>query len=493
MGKDIVKATFDESEYRLFRERLEESLALLGEVIRQPGFGVGPVTIGAELELSLVNGEGRPLPYSEAIRADIGDSRITLELNRFNLELNASPVPLAGRPFAALGNELSMLLGLVTEAAAALGGRPAVIGILPTLTSADLSQAMVTDAARYHALSNGLRRLRAGPFRIQIAGADRLDLVSDEVAVEGANTSFQVHLRVEPGRFARLYNATQLATAPALAVAGNSPTLLGHRLWEETRIALFKQSVEDRQPGPRRRHARTSLGTGWLRGGADKLFADSVRLHEPLLPVLSESDPWATVTAGQAPALDELRLHQGTVWPWNRAIYDPVAGGHLRVEMRALPAGPTVIDMLANAAYLLGLSLWIADQDERWTYALPFERADHNFYRAAQYGLSAELTWPTFRPDQTRTARASALIAQTLPHARQGLRDAGVEAAEADQLLDIIGARASSGQTGAAWQRAALAAAARTGPSAPELSAAMLGRYLEYVATGQPVHTWPAA
>jgi len=260
MGKDIVKATFDESEYRLFRERLEESLALLGEVIRQPGFGVGPVTIGAELELSLVNGEGRPLPYNEAIRADIGDSRITLELNRFNLELNASPVLLAGRPFAALGNELSMLLGLVTEAAAALGGRPAVIGILPTLTSADLSQAMITDAARYHALSNGLRRLRAGPFRIQIAGADRLDLVSDEVAVEGANTSFQVHLRVAPGRFARLYNATQLATAPALAVAGNSPTLLGHRLWEETRIALFKQSVEDRQPGPRRRHARTSLG-----------------------------------------------------------------------------------------------------------------------------------------------------------------------------------------------------------------------------------------
>jgi hypothetical protein len=352
---------------------------------------------------------------------------------------------------------------------------------------------MITDAARYHALSNGLRRLREGPFRIQIAGADRLDLVSDEVAVEGANTSFQVHLRVEPGRFARLYNATQLATAPALAVAGNSPTLLGHRLWEETRIALFKQSVDDRQPGPRRRHARTSLGTGWLRGGADKLFADSVRLHEPLLPVLGESDPWATVSAGQAPALEELRLHQGTVWPWNRAIYDPVAGGHLRVEMRALPAGPTVIDMLANAAYLLGLSLWIADQDERWTYALPFERADHNFYRSAQYGLSAELTWPTFRPDQTRTARASALIAQTLPNARQGLRDAGVEAAEADQLLDIIGARASSGQTGAAWQRAALAAAARTGPSAPELFAAMLGRYLEHVDTGQPVHTWPAA
>jgi hypothetical protein len=490
MGKDVVKATFEESEYRLFRERLEASLAVLGELIGRPGFGVGPATIGAELELALVDGDGRPLPRNEAICADTGDPRVTVELNRFNLELNASPVPLAGRPFEALGGELEALLGRVTEAAAAYGGRPAVIGILPTLRSADLGQAMITDMARYHALGNGLRRLRAGPFRIQISGADRLDLVSDDVTVEGANTSFQVHLRVEPGRYARVYNATQLVTAPVLAVAGNSPTFLGRRLWEETRVALFKQSVEDRQPGPRRRHARTSLGTGWLRGGADKLFADSVRLHEALLPVLSDLDPGAAASAGQAPPLDELRLHQGTVWPWNRAIYDPVAGGHLRIEMRALPAGPTVVDMVANAAFLIGLSLWVADQDERWTYALPFERADHNLYRAAQDGLSAELTWPAFQPDQTRTVRASDLIAQTLPAAREGLLSAGVESAEADRLLEIIGARASSGRTGAAWQRATLAAMA---PSAPQPFALMLGQYLECAATGEPVHTWPAA
>jgi hypothetical protein len=367
-----------------------------------------------------------------------------------------------------------------------------VIGILPTLKPTDLSQAMITDVARYQALGDGLRRLRAGPFRIQITGADQLDILSDEVAVEGANTSFQVHLRVEPARFARVYNAAQLATAPALAVAGNSPTFLGYRLWEETRIALFKQAVEDRPQGLRRRYARTWLGTGWLRGGADQLFADTVHLHEPLLPLVSGPDRWTPTACGPAPALDELRLHQGTVWPWNRAIYDPAAGGHLRIEMRALPAGPTVTDMVANAAYLLGLCLWIADQDERWTYALPFERADHNFYRAAQDGLSAELAWPTFVPDQTRIVRASDLIAQTLPAARQGLQDAGVEAAETDRLLDVIAARASSGQTGAAWQRAALAAAT-TVPTASEPFAMMLDRYLRHAATGQPVHTWPAA
>ena len=489
MGKIIEKDTFEESEYRLFRERLDACLEVLRAAIERPGFGVGATTIGAELELSLVDADRRPLARNEAIRSATGDPRVALELNRYNLELNASPVPLGGRPFEALGNELTTLLDLVADKAAAYGGRPAVIGILPTVTAADLGQAMITDRPRYRALSNGLRRLRRSPFLIEITGVDRLDLVSDDITPEGANTSFQVHLRVDPARFARVYNAAQLATAAVLAVAGNSPTFLGRRLWDETRIAVFKQSVDDRRAGPHRRRARTTLGTGWLRGGAGELFAESVRLHEPVLPVLSEIDPLTTPAAGESPALEELRLHQGTVWPWNRAIYDPVAGGHLRIEMRVLPAGPTVIDMLANAAYLIGLSLWIADQDERWTYALPFERADHNFYRAAQDGLSAELTWPAFRPDQIRTVRAADLVAESLPAARQGLLTAGVTPAEADRLLEVIGARASSGQTGAAWQRAALAAAMK-GPS-PDPFAVMLGGYLDRSATGQPVHTWP--
>jgi hypothetical protein len=180
-----------------------------------------------------------------------------------------------------------------------------------------------------------------------------------------------------------------------LAVAGNSPTLLGHRLWEETRIALCKQSIDDRDGrGLRRRLARVAFGTGWLRDGPLELFTDSVRLHQPLLPILSNQDPLAGGTQAQAPPLAELRLHQGTVWRWNRAIYDPALGWHLRIELRALPAGPTVTDMLANAAFLIGLSRWLAAQDQRWTYRLSFERAEHGFYRAAQHGLAAELTWP---------------------------------------------------------------------------------------------------
>jgi len=492
VGTEITTDEFGERDHALFRERLEQNLSELGRLLERPGFGAGPVTTGAELELVLVDRTGQPLPLNNAVRAEAADPRITVELNRYNLELNSSPVPLPGQPFTALADELDALLARAADAARAHEGRIALIGVLPTLTEAHLDDGAVTEAARFRALGRGLRRLRQGPIQVRIAGEDPLELTSEHIALEGANTSFQVHLRVAPPDFTRVYNAAQLATAPALAVAGNSPTFLGHRLWEETRIALFKQAVEDRDShGPRRRPSRTSFGTGWLRGGALELLAESVRLHEPLLPAVS--DPTGRFADDQAgvPCLDELRLHQGTVWRWNRAIYDPAAGGHLRIEMRALPAGPTVTDMMANAAFLIGLTLWLADLDQRWTYALPFERADHGFYRAAQYGLDAKLSWPA-GGDRVSTLPAADLVTELLPAAREGLVRVDVATAEADHLLEIIRARTATRQTGAAWQRAALTAAER-GRTREQALAVMLDRYLSRAATGQPVHTWAAA
>jgi hypothetical protein len=491
MGSDIGQETFDELDYARFQQRLQQCLTALGRLLEQPGFGVGPTTLGAELELSLVDAAARPLPQNQAVRAVAGDPRITVELDRFNLELNTTPTLMAGHPFAAVGEELRLLLGRVADTAREHGGRLALVGILPTLSRADLHPGAMTDLPRYRALNRGLRRLRQDPFRIRIAGADPLELHSEDVSLEGANTSFQVHLRVDPAAFARTYNAIQLATAPVLAVAGNSPTFLGHRLWEETRIALCKQSIDDREGrGPRRRLARMAFGTGWLREGPLALFTEAVRLHQPLLPILSNQDPLDGGNEGHAPPLAELRLHQGTVWRWNRAIYDPALGGHLRIEMRALPAGPTVIDMLANAAFLVGLSLWLAEQEERWTYRLSFERAEHGFYRAAQHGLAAQLTWPFGDNGRLRTLPAAKLVPELLPAAREGLMDAAVAAGEADHLLSVIAARATTGQTGAVWQRRMLAALEpRLGRQRAQ--ATMLDRYLELTATDQPVHSWP--
>jgi hypothetical protein len=493
MGLTIDRERFDPQDYRRFEHRLDDCLTALERLLERPRFGTGPATVGAELELFLVDGQGRPLPRNQEVRAETADPRVVLEIDRFNLELNLTPAPLAGRPFAAMASELDQALGIVRRAAAWHGGRVVMVGILPTLRPGDLKLAALSDAPRFRALNNGLRRLRQEPFRIRIAGADPLELDADDVGLEGANTSFQVHLRVDPDRFADHFNAAQLATGPVLAVAGNSPTFLGHRLWEETRVALFKQAVDDRDAAARssRRLSRVAFGTGWVQGGPLELLEESVRLHEPVLPVVGPERPLERLGDGGVPALDELRLHQGTVWRWNRAIYDPAFGGHLRVEMRALPSGPTVTDMLANAAFLLGLTLALAGEAGTLVRRFAFQQAHHNFYRAAQFGLRAELAWPLGAGGRSRTVPAAELVGQLLPAARDGLVGAGVLAEEADGLLGVIEARAAGGQTGAAWQRQALAALEGEGRDRPRALAAMLERYMELQRAGDPVHTWP--
>ncbi|WP_338870017.1 glutamate-cysteine ligase family protein [Myxococcus stipitatus] len=494
MGLAIQQEVFLPEEYERFSRRLDESLEALRALLARPGFGEGATTIGAELELFLVDARGYPLPVNRQVLARTVDPRVTVEMDRFNLELNPRPGPLVGRPFSALRAELEDSLREVRRAAGTQGARVALVGILPTLREADLGHAALTAQPRYRALSAAIRERRAAPFHVAISGEeDSLALTWDDVTLEGANTSFQMHLRVAPGDFARLYNAAQLATAPVLAVCANSPLLLGHKLWDETRVALFRQAVDDRAepdgggfPSP----SRVTFGHGWAREGAYELFAESVALHPPLLPVLGHESPLARVAEGGLPCLDELRLHQGTVWTWNRAIYDPRDSGHLRIEMRALPAGPTVVDMVANGAFLLGLTLGLGERMDALLPALPFAHALGNFLRAARWGLDAELSWPGESTPGPRVVSVVELVRRLLPVARRGLLLSGVEVEEVDALLGIIARRVDTGRTGARWQRGMLTRLEANMPRRDAL-AAMLERYLEHAESGEPVHTWP--
>lgn len=491
MGLAIDRERFEEAEFPPFVERLERSLVAIRELLERPGFGEGPASLGAELELSLVDARSGPLLLNRSVLEETADPRLTVELNRFNLECNLRPTGLAGRPFTAIAAEIEDAVGEVRRAAALHGGRVAAIGILPTLTPEHLQRGAMTDFPRYRALSWAIQRLRREPFHLRIDGEDPLEISCDDVTMEGAATSLQVHLRVAPPLFADVYNGVQLATGPALALAGNSPTFLGHRLWHETRVALFKQAVDARRDGAKRESlARVSFGSGWLESGALELFAENVAIHEPLLPVLGDEDPLDCVRAGGVPRLEEMRLHQGTVWRWNRAIYDPAEGGHLRIEMRSLPAGPTTTDMVANAAFQIGLALALAPDAAAWTAGMAFEAAAHNFYRAAQHGPEAELLWPPAPGEAPEPRAARALVPELLALARSGLRAAGVEGDETDALLDVIARRAESGRTGAVWQRRTLDA---LDPQygRPRALATLLERYLALAARDVPVHEWP--
>jgi gamma-glutamyl:cysteine ligase YbdK (ATP-grasp superfamily) len=456
MGSDIDRVEFSEADLPVFSALLEKNLVELDRVLDTPGFGQGPGAVGAELEVYIVDAQGNPLYTNQEIMADANDPQLTLELNRYNLEYNLTPRNLSDSPFQKTETEIRDKLAGLKAVAAQHGARVVSIGILPTLTPTDFGSHCITDKKRYHALVAQLIKRRGSRFHIDISGREPLKLEMEDITLEGANTSFQVHYRVAPDKFADTFNAIQLVTPLAVAIGANSPTLFGHSLWHETRIPLFKQSVDTRHVDRYswKEPARVNYGQGWARRGAGELFHESVRLYPPLLPMCAQAA--SPLTAGEAPTLAELRLHQSTVWLWNRAVYDNVDGGHLRIEMRALPAGPSAVDMVANAAFLIGLAEGLRPQINQMLPALPFDIAQNNFYRAAQSGLQAKLVWPQAGQSGCKEQTVSAIIEQLLPCAQQGLDDIGISRKESDRYLTVIEMRLRRQQTGAIWQQSRL-------------------------------------
>ena len=489
VGEEIASERFSPGDARRFADRCREGLAALATLVDRPGFGAGPPSVGAELEIGLVDEHALPAPVNDAVRRAAGGRAVDLELDRFNLEINSEPVPLAGRPMSAIGDDLADGLEAVGRAAATVGARAVAVGILPTLRRDDLGPGGMSDSARFRALSDGLLGLRGEPFHIDIDGDEPLRMEWDDITLEGAATGLHVHLQVPPAAFAAAFNAAQTAVAPVLAASCNSPLLLGHLLWHETRVALFGQAIDDRAPiGGAWLPSRASFGHGWIAGPLEP-FAESVALHVPILPVLSDEDPGTALAAGGTPHLAELRMHHGTVWRWNRAVFAPGDDPHLRIEMRALPGGPSMIDMRANIAFLVGLTVALAPQMGWMARSMPFDYARRNFYAAARDGLGAALLWPSAEAPSPRPAPAAELVSRLLPVARVGLLGFGVAPPEADELLAVVAARVASGQTGSVWQRRALASLER-GRERPAALAALTEAYIERSAAGAPVHEW---
>ncbi|UTW11539.1 glutamate--cysteine ligase [Marinobacterium rhizophilum] len=454
MGLEIDKSSFTPQEFSGFYQRLQSNLQALKALLQRPGFGAGPGSIGAELELCIVDRNGHPLMVNSEIQQAQADPRLTLELNRYNLEYNLTPVPISGTPFSRIETEIRGAIAALEQSALAHEGHILAIGILPTLRRRDFGPHVMTEQQRYKALTDGLSRIRGERIQVRINGDEPISLRARDVTLEGANTSLQLHYRVLPENFADTYNAMQLATPVVLALAGNSPFLLGHRLWHETRIPLFKHAIDGAGcNGQRGRASRVNLGTGWVRDGAYELFAESALLHAALLPVCQQSeDDMQAVRNGDLPKLHELRLHQGTIWPWNRVIYDDSCGGHLRIEMRALPAGPTACDMMANAAFLIGLAEGLRTEITELMPALPFSMLEHNFYRSAEFGLGTQLLWPSSSHRRLEEVPVTRLARSLLPVAAQGLGRIGIGAAESEHYLGIIEQRLECGRTGARWQ-----------------------------------------
>jgi CBS domain-containing protein/gamma-glutamylcysteine synthetase len=491
MAKQEIRDRSDPESMRAFMRSLLEDLRALEKMLQGEWFETGVRRIGAEQEMFLVDRQLRPANKALALLEELPRSHFTTELGLFNLELNLTPLVFQKDCLARLEREIVERLTEVREVAARHGTKVVLTGILPTLEKRDLGLDSMTPIPRYYQLNQIMRGLRGGEFRTYIKGLDELQAKHDNVMLEACNTSFQLHFQVGPGEFALLYNVAQLATAPVLAAAVNSPVLLRHRLWQETRVALFQQSVDTRSEAHAQRggRARVNFGDHWIEESILEIFREDVARFRVLIAAELEESPLALLARGQAPELKALRLHNGTIYRWNRPCYGVVDGrAHLRIEARALPAGPSVLDEVANAAFFFGLMCGLSDEFGNPRDKMPFDDAKANFMAAARYGLHARLHW-----FDGKTHGADQLIrGELLPLARRGLLSRGIDEGDVDRYLGVIAARVASGRTGAQWMLDSLEAS-EDHLRPDERYRALTAAILDNQCSGKPVHEWELA
>ncbi|WP_442753345.1 hypothetical protein ACNHKD_10035 [Methylocystis sp. JAN1] len=465
MGEEIRATGFSEADKARFARRLAAETEIAHKLLAADKFSRAGHMIGFEIETWIVDHNYFPSSINQRLLEALDNPLVVPELSRFNLELNCDPLPLEGDALGRAYDALTEVWAACNETAHRLDANLVLIGTLPTIRDEDLTLANMSPLNRYYALNSEVLRMRGGrPLRVDILGREHLVSEHRDVMLEAATTSFQVHLK-SPVDLAHLYyNASIAASGPIIAACGNAPFLFGKALWEETRIPLFEQAVD--VPGP----PRVCLGSGFAAQSLLEVFDENLRDYDALLPIAFEDEP---------EALRHLRLHNGVIWRWNRPLigFDENGAPHLRVEHRILPAGPSFVDMMANAALYLGLVRTLALAGGAGTAGLSFEAASGNFYAAARLGLDAVLTWPGL--GEIGVDRL--LLGHLIPAARAGLADFGV--ADSRGFLDVIEARVRSGQTGAVWQRKALDACGGD-------LYAMMAAYCEGQRSGAPVHEW---
>lgn len=491
MGEHDVKE-LDTERLRDFTRKLIADLKAL-ELLIQHGFiESGVRRIGAEQELFLVDRRWRPAPLAIEMMERLADEHFTTELARFNLEFNTDPATFGGDCLREMERQMNSLLDKARAAAHELGAEVVMAGILPSLEKSDLTLANMTPKPRYFALNDAMRRLRGSDYSFYIKGIDEILISHDSVMVEACNTSFQAHFQVGPAEFAEMYNLNLALAAPVLACACNSPLLFGRRLWRETRIALFQQSVDHRAATPhlREQAPRVSFGRHWIDQSVLEIFREDIARFRVLISAEIDEDPFDMIRANQIPNLKALRLHNGTIYRWARPCYGILGNKpHLRIENRILPAGPTILDEVANAAFWFGLMAGASRQYGDVTRELEFDVAQENFLAAARLGLRAQFTWP----GRDNVGARDLIREELLPLAREGLRVKGIDGADIDRYLGVVAERVEANRTGSQWQLDSLAAMKDQGFRAERLAAitaGMVARQRE----GAPGHTWtPAA
>jgi gamma-glutamyl:cysteine ligase YbdK (ATP-grasp superfamily) len=488
VGRDIQAIKISGEDRRKYRDKMRRSLDVFARMLRERMFEEHPSMVGQEIELNLVDRHGMPSMRNADVLDAIANPAWATEVGQFNLEINVPPRTLDGDALATLETELRADLNAADARARTVGSRLVMIGILPTLAEHDVHEETMSANERYKVLNEQIFAARGEDMRIAIDGAEHLLIYCDSITPEAACTSVQLHAQVSPDAFADYWNAAQAIAGVQVALAANAPFLFDRQLWHETRIPLFEQSTDTRPDELKEQGVRPRVwfGERWITSVFD-LFEENIRYFPALLPICEDEDPLAVLDRGDTPQLAEMSLHNGTVYRWNRPVYGVVDGRpHLRVENRVLPAGPTIADVMANAAFYYGLVRSLVEAERPIWTQMSFTTAAENLHAAARDGLDAQLYWPGVGDAPV----AELILRRLLPAAREGLARWGVDDAVAGRLLDIVEQRCLTGQNGAAWQIATVAELARGGLDRREALRQMTLRYIEHMHSNAPVHGW---
>jgi Glutamate-cysteine ligase family 2(GCS2) len=490
MGKDVSQATFSREDRARYRQKVRRCLDVFALMLNDFRFDADRPTTGLEIELNLIDDDAQPAMRNAEILADLADPSFQTELGQFNLEINVRPRLIAGHGFDEYERDVSASLAHADERARKHDAKLVLIGILPTLTQAHTVLDNLSANPRYRVLNEQMITARGEDMALDIRGVERLQAYADSIAPEAACTSVQFHLQVAPEDFAQTWNAAQAIAGIQVAIGANSPFLFGRQLWSETRIALFEQATDTRPDELKAQGVRPRVwfGERWITSIFD-LFEENVRYFPPLLPITEDEDPVEVLHNGGVPHLGELRLHNGTVYRWNRPVYDVMNGRpHLRVENRVLPAGPTVVDMLANAAFYFGLVRELAEADRPVWTQLTFSAAEQNFHTAARDGIRSMVWWPRLG----ELPVTDLVLEKLLPKAYDGLDRFGVDPVTRDRLLGVIEGRCLNRRNGAVYQVETVKMLEREHNLHRHAALCeMLHRYSANLADNEPVHTWP--
>jgi hypothetical protein len=490
VGDEVAAKVFTGEDRKQYREKVKRCLDVFARMLAEARFDADRRSIGLEIELNITEETGDPALANVHVLEMIADPAWQTELAQFNIEINIPPRTLEGDVLNVLETEVRASLNNAEDGAQRAHARLLMVGILPTLTEGTLDGSVLSANPRYALLNEQIFAARGEDLHLAIDGVERLSVYADTIAPEAACTSVQLHQLVDPSAFARHWNAAQCVAGIQLAIGANSPFFFGRELWRETRIALFEQATDTRSEELKAQGVRPRVwfGESWITSIFD-LFEENVRYFPSLLPVVEEEDPVEVLERGDTPRLQELRLQNGTIYRWNRPIYDVVRGRpHLRVENRVLPAGPTVVDTLANAAFYYGIVRVLADEDRPLWTQMSFSAAEENFHACAREGIAARVYWPGLG----EVPAAELVLRRLLPMAHEGLDRWGVDAADRDRLLGVVERRCVDGRNGASWQADTFH---RLYERLDRIDALreMTTRYRDLMHSNEPVHTWPAA